>query len=653
MAAPPPPPPARDRLLKRNISKSLDSITDAIRKHNHGGNSRGKALMLPPRPHQQQQPVSKPPKPLPPPPTDYEIISVPPVVHRSKPTPKTSSAKCYDLETFCREVSLPRAVEITDGFCCPTEDIPIGFQMMIYFQKTARVVQAKDALDSLYNIPLGSSLKFAPIDELKPAGDQTGFYYDTVETMLMERPSLPKVVKVQHAFTKGRHSVMSNDIVFPKKIEKNLLGNKIVGLVCTKMNGEDIKLPLECSCGFSTSMKDTQLYIMEYIEFVNQFPVKVSVFGDLNSEFSVTMPSTLTLLKEYTMKSVVARSRHSKTNDHIVEMPTNLPIQLKCLEEDITLEHGQVKSIYETFDPSLVSNYYSLAETNSQYQAQQQLYSKVRSDVAGSKYYNLAIPEKIYETMQKELTNTLPLARSKSVSVDDDLQDNDLEKSIGAKSSPGPKHKLLKAAGNLLTQAGKSLKTSHHDGTAGSDEMFTNQLESLQQEVAELKNSLEKLKVDIKEEIKQQISDAQKFQDEEIRKIRLGNARCMQQVSRVSESLDKLKQKPGPSSSSKPPSKAPINDVYLQSPQDNKQLLQSLDHLKILQILDGMNLSQYCATFRDARVDGQLLATLTQTELIELKVNSALHQRKLLNIIDGKESAEKYLRLSSEDPYYT
>lgn len=66
-----------------------------------------------------------------------------------------------------------------------------------------------------------------------------------------------------------------------------------------------------------------------------------------------------------------------------------------------------------------------------------------------------------------------------------------------------------------------------------------------------------------------------------------------------------------------------------------------------------MNLSQYCVAFRDARVDGQLLTTLTQTELIELKVNSTLHQKKLLNVIDGKESAEKYLQLSSEDPYYT
>jgi len=484
---------------------------------------------------------------------------------------------------------------------------------------------------------------------LKPGNNQTGFYYDTVETMLMERPSLPKVVKVKHAFTRGRHSVMPNDIIFPKKIEKNMLGNKIVGLICTKMNNEDVKLPLECSCGFSTATKDTQIYIMEYIEYVSQFPVKVAVFGDLSSEFTVAMPSTLTLLREHTMRSLVARSRHSKV-EKIVEIPIDLPIQLKCLEEDTSLELEQVKKTYETFDPSLVSNYYSLAETNSQHHAQQQLYSQVRSDVASTKYYNLSAPDKINELVQKELTNSLPLAHSKS--VDDDSHDVSLEKSI-AKSSPGPRHKILKAAGNLLSHAGKSaFKQFHHDDTT-SDEVlnFAHQLENLQQEVIEVKSSLEKLKLDIKEEVRKQILDGQKELNEEVRKIQLSNARCMQQVSKVSQSLEQFQQQLGPPSP-RPPAPLPQNVRHL-STQDNKKFLQSLDNLKILQVLDGMNLSQYCVAFRDARVDGQLLTTLTQTELIELKVNSTLHQKKLLNVIDGKESAEKYLQLSSEDPYYT
>jgi len=379
MAAPLPP-----VRLRRNISKSLDSITDAIHKY-----EKSKAPVLPPRPQRRGQQVGKQ-KPLPRPfAAEYETV-----LPSDAPRPNflsKFSAKIYDLETFCKEVSLPRAIEITDGFCSPTEDIPIGFQMTIYFQKTARVVQARDSLNSSYNIPLGSSLKFAPIDELKPANSQTGFYYETVESMLMERPSLPKVAKVKHAFTKGRHSVMSNDIIFPRKIERNILGNKIVGLVCTKMNGEDIKLPLECSCGFSTATKDTQLYIMEYINHVNQFPVTVAVFGDLSGELTVAMPSKLTLLKEHMLKSLIARSRYSET-EQIVEIPIDLPIQLKCLEGDICLEHERVKKTYETFDPSLVSNYYSLAETNSQHRAQQQLYSRLRSDMAGKKYYNLAAP---------------------------------------------------------------------------------------------------------------------------------------------------------------------------------------------------------------------------------------------------------------------
>ena len=462
----------------------------------------------------------------------------------------------------------------------------------------------------------------------------------------MERPSLPKVVKVKHAFTRGRHSVLPNDIIFPKKIEKNMLGNKIVGLICTKMNNEDIKLPLECSCGFSTATNDTQLYIVEYIEYISQFPIKVAVFGDLSSEFTVAMPSTLTLLREHTMRSLVARSRHSKA-EKLFEIPIDLPIQLKCLEEGTSLELERVKKTYETFDPSLVSNYYSLAKTNSQHHAQQQFYSQVRSDVASAKYYNVSAPDKIYESVQKEFTNSLPLAHSKS--VDGDSHDVSQEKS----SSPGPRHKILKAAGNLFSHAGKSaFKQFHHDDRTSDEALnFAHQVESLQQEVIEVKSLLEKLKLDVKEEVRKQIFDGQKELNEEVRKIRLSNARCMQQVSKVSQSLEQFQQQLEPPSL-RPPAPLPQNVQHL-SPQDNKKLLQSLDHLKILQVLDGMNLSQYCVAFRDARVDGQLLATLTQTELIELQVNSTLHQRKLLNLIDGKESAEKYLRLSRADPYYT
>ena len=671
MAAPPPP-----VRLRRNVSKSLDSITDAIRKYEKSR----KAPVFPPRPQQQQQQVGKQ-KPLPPPPSEYEIVLPASVAPKPKLVSKPS-AKDYDLETFCKEVSLPHAIEITDGFCGPTEDIPIGFQMMIYFQKTARVVQAKDALNSSYNIPLGSSLKFAPIDELKPPNDQTGFFYDTVETMLMKRPSLPKVVKVKHAFTRGRHSVISNDIIFPKKIEKNLLGNKIIGLVCTKMNGDDVKLPLECSCGFSTAAMDNQLYIVEYIKYVNQFPVKVAVFGDISGEFTFAMPSTLTLLKEYTMKSLVARSRHTK-DEQIVEIPIDLPIHLKCLEEDVSLEHKRVKKTYETFNPSLVSNYYSLAETNSQHRAQQRLYSQVRSDMVDTKYYNLAAPEKIYESVHKELTNTLPLAHSKS--VDDDPHDVSLDKSI-AKSSPEPRHKIPKAAGNLLSQAGKSaLKQFHHDDTTSDDMLlnFTNQLESLKQEVTKLKSS--KLKLDMKEEIKQQILDGQKELNEEVKKDDK-NARYynLEHPEAIYEPI------PGEIDAAKPPTQyklqhgeqntdtdyvplvpsrhpllspsqltidhssakpstvpvtspdPPPGPVTSPTPEENIAYLKKLDFDSVLQLLSDMNLAEYRDIFKREQVDGELLVDLTIEDLEDLGITKRIHQKRLLKLIDGSSSAKKY-----------
>lgn len=644
MAYPPPLPP-----LRRNISRSLDNISEVVAKY-----EKKRAPALPPRPLPRKPPARQPDP-------EYDVVGV----LRKKiedDTVSISSTRSefqsvYDLQTFCKEMKLPRAIEVTDGFCGPTEDIPVGYQLMIYFQKSTSVVQAKDLLDSVYNIPLNSSLQFAPIDDLhlKPkAGDYSGFHYDSIEEMLQERPSLPKVVRAKGSFTKGKHSINANDILFPKKIDKSTLGSKVTGLLCAKLGGDEVKLPLECACGFSTATEDTRLHLLEYIEYVNQFPVKVCIVG-IDNYVQSGMPKTLILVGKHQLETLVARSLHCDT-EIVTEIPMDVPIRVRCLDlADEKSEQARVKKVYETFSTAKVSNIYSLAKTNAQYKAQQQFYVNVQKE-NDSKYYDIKAPENVgnLDTLQNETAQSSPKPsrhrmfkthllknRSQSVGDGDSIENDDA-------GSPVTKHKLFKGS----RSSGKHKGQSTSDG--GNDEADAN----LKQEFA---NLAESLKVEIKTEIKLELESSVR---EEIRKLRVDNAHCLQQLARINERIEQLQKqnksttlsKTIPKSNDKPStgwsSKSDsFEEIYKLSAEDNIRFLQSLDHLQILQLLDGMKLEKHKAEFKSSFVDGQLLATLSHTELVELKVNSSLHQRKLLNIIQGKESAKKYLLLSQENPY--
>ena len=661
MSNPPPLPP-----LRRNISRSLENISEVAANY-----KKKREPALPPRP---ARPL--PEKRLPPTPRyepEYEAINVKRKIEVSVPLSE-ADLQSYDLETFCKKVKLPQAAEVTDGFCGPTEDIPVGYKLMLYFQKTTRFVQAKDVLETVYNIPLNSSLQFALIDDLQPkGGDFSGFYYDTVEKMLQECSTLPKVICAKGGFTKGKHSVNPNDILFPKKIDKSTLGSKVVGLHCTKIGGEDVKLPLDCACGFSTDVANTQLYLPEYIEYVNQFPVKVKVFG-IDTNVQVGMPNTLTLVAEHLLRSLVTRSLHDE-EEIITEISMDVPIRIRCLYMDnVVSEQERVKKTYETFATSKVSNVYSVTTTNAQYKAQQQLFTKVRQE-CDSKYYEIIAPESIgnVDTLQsKSSSDTLSDAaqsspkpsrhrifktnllkhRTQSAGDEESLDNSDTA------ASPVQKHKLR----NLLP--GRHRPQSAGDG--GTDEVIVDNDAPSQPTNIDLKQEFaaltESMKVEMKAEIKEELERSLR---EDIRKLRIDNAHCLQQLTRMNEMIEQLKNqnnsaplssphiKPAPSHKPavKSVSSNSLEEIYKMTPKDNRKFLQSLDHLKILQLLDGMKLERYKSEFKESFVDGQLLATLCQTELVELKVNSSLHQRKLLNVIEGKVSAQKYLLLGQEDPY--
>ena len=368
------------------------------------------------------------------------------------------------------------------------------------------------------------------------------------------------------------------------------------------------------------------------------------------------IPTTLILQGEDLLKTLVARSLHLET-ELITEISVDLPIAIKCLSlDDEVSEHERVKKVYETFNSSKVSTIYSVTKTNAQHKAQQYLYAQIRQE-DNAKYYDIIAPENVINTQSKlldaledappssprpsrhKILTHLLKHRSHSTGNDDSVDGGDAD-------SPVRKLKLR----NLLPGPGKPKSQSTDAGAIVYDEEHHKALNQANVDK-------ESLKAEIKEEIKQEVENSLR---EDIRKLRVDNAHCLQQLARLNETIEKLqKQNDGVISLSKPspvkprekPSPNDLEEIYKFTPEENRKFLQSLDHIKILQLLDGMKLEKYKSEFKNSFVDGQLLATLSQTELVELKVNSLLHQIKLLNVIEGNESARKYLHFAEEDSY--
>lgn len=83
----------------------------------------------------------------------------------------------------------------------------------------------------------------------------------------------------------------------------------------------------------------------------------------------------------------------------------------------------------------------------------------------------------------------------------------------------------------------------------------------------------------------------------------------------------------------------------------NRDYLRQLDHVKVLQLLDLMDLSKYRNNFIREHVDGEVLVDLGEDELRDLGVQSKIHLLRLNKLISGATPARRYLE--EGNPYGT
>ena len=77
---------------------------------------------------------------------------------------------------------------------------------------------------------------------------------------------------------------------------------------------------------------------------------------------------------------------------------------------------------------------------------------------------------------------------------------------------------------------------------------------------------------------------------------------------------------------------------------ENKAYLKNLKVDEVLQLLEAMQLEEYRESFKREKIDGEVLSSLTEEDLLqELNIQKRLHRVRLLKVIEGIYSAEEYL----------
>ena len=326
----------------------------------------------------------------------------------------------YTLEEFTKHFQLPQIVRVYTGHYGLTEQLSMseGEELILFFVKSAKVVEATTRSKSeTYYLPLNSSLQFGPCYETNSNPAESDNTYKTIRDLLQRKEGLPIAVKVCNTFSgkSKESSVVKGDIIFPKQV---LGKGKSMVLECINKAGKKLKLGLNCAGQFSTNPYDVRMYLLEYIEHVNKFPVQFEIFSDKEQTkklFYIQTGTVLVLEAPQDFRSYIYSSDILGEHDYpLSELPTIIPIQIQSIEKpglNMDPIYQKVQHSYENFAPSMIKKNTTMypAKTYSELKLQQQLYEEVGESSA--LYYELEPPDAIYEPIpgnSKDLSKQHP-----------------------------------------------------------------------------------------------------------------------------------------------------------------------------------------------------------------------------------------------------
>ena len=308
----------------------------------------------------------------------------------------TGEIRSFLLETFLEKYPLPQLVSVTEGHYGLTEDFSMseGMELILFFKKkTQTVIAVTECETDPYHIPLNCSLQFSPYQCNANEHLTKSYYYKTVDDLLKRRDDLPKVVKILTPYKASKQTVLRQDeLIFPKQITGH--GKKRM-LECITSSKQKVKLELSCAAGFSTNPSDTKMYLIEYVEHINEFPNSVMVFCDKERGESFSHIHTgmefIFLECKFLHSCICTTDVYGKMNYPLLEILTAMPIEVKIADNpNISMApiYDTVKRVYQTFTLSMVESSMLLTDND-----EQSFYEEMIKDDGTIHVYDLERPE--------------------------------------------------------------------------------------------------------------------------------------------------------------------------------------------------------------------------------------------------------------------
>ena len=360
-------------------------------------------------------------------------VALPRVAQRSSHRRITSSKKCTNvaLPGSCKIAALksltfPRLVKISSG-CCGNKShhmssLTKGEEFIIFFTKRSTVIPAykpgKNA--EMYHIPMCSTFQFGLIFNHPNEAETANYNFESITNVLSQTRELPKAIKVLKSCVgkTEESSVSGGTLIFPKRVitHTDKKGKEKMQIVCTNnSNNKTLTLNLPCIGNFSTHPSDVKMSILQYISYINVFPVTVHLFNynKILRESYIDAGTLFVLNDPVEMTSYVCtKDIFGENNYPLLEVPVEAPVTVQCKEEhdgvNMMSVHKAAKVLYDNFSLSKIKSYVPFCDESS-YEIQNELYKETTLNT--NEYYELASPvdEHSYEYIDTETEQPSPI----------------------------------------------------------------------------------------------------------------------------------------------------------------------------------------------------------------------------------------------------
>lgn len=278
----------------------------------------------------------------------------------------------FSLRTFVSKYGhvLPLRVSVEKGHHSGDErrSIAMGDMYNVHFVKHCQVAALKDSNGTTYNIPLSSSLQFAPIFSDSEPNSETEKRFETVADVIKHKP-LPRILRALHTHSSDdQSSVERNEILLVQEVVQSPKKGKKALKVYSDTKMEEKILPSNCVGHFTADSYATRLHLPTIVlHFRAELPLTVQVYiTDIDASESGDFPfhlaseeSEITEILTETSLVVTTHFQKGQSGDDTtqIEIPIDLPIEVSILQPDPTKEREadllhRTRTIFEAFDPS-------------------------------------------------------------------------------------------------------------------------------------------------------------------------------------------------------------------------------------------------------------------------------------------------------------